>query len=61
MGGAKNPIDIGIYGHICLLRDIAQAVRDDRPPMLPPEEAALAVRVICAVYQSSQTGLPVRF
>ena len=52
---------VGIYGHICLLRDIAQAVRDDRPPMLPPEEAALAVRVICAVYQSSQTGLPVRF
>ncbi len=61
VGGAKNPIDIGIYGHICLLRDIAQAVRDDRAPMLPPEEAALAVKVICAVYESTKTGLPVKF
>ncbi len=61
VGGAKNPIDIGIYGHICLLRDIAQAVRDGREPMLPPEEAALAVQVICAIYQSSRTGRPVQF
>lgn len=61
VGGAKNPIDIGIYGHICLLRDIAQAVRDDRAPMLPPEEAALAVKVICSVYESTRTGLPVKF
>lgn len=56
VGGAKNPIDIGIYGHICLLRDIAEAVRDDRAPMLPPEEAALAVKVICAIYESSRLG-----
>ena len=59
VGGAKNPIDIGIYGHICLLRDIAQAVRDDRAPMLPPEEAALAVKVICGIYESSRQGKPV--
>ena len=56
VGGAKNPIDIGIYGHICLLRDIAQAVREDRAPMLPPQEAALAVKVICGIYESSRTG-----
>lgn len=59
VGGAKNPIDIGIYGHICLLRDIAQAVRDDRAPMLPPEEAAMAVKVICGIYESSKAGKPV--
>lgn len=59
VGGAQNPIDIGIYGHICLLRDIAQAVRDDRAPMLPPEEAALAVKVICGIYESSRQGKPV--
>jgi len=59
VGGAKNPIDIGIYGHICLLRDIAEAVRDDRAPMLPPEEAALAVQVICGIYESSRQGKPV--
>ena len=59
VGGAKNPIDIGIYGHICLLRDIAQAVRDDRAPMIPPEEAMLAVQVICGIYESSRQGKPV--
>ena len=59
VGGASNPIDIGNYGHICLLRDIAQAVREDRTPMLPPEEAALAVKVICSIYTSSRTGKPV--
>ncbi len=59
VGGASNPIDIGNYGHICLLRDIAQAVREDRAPMLPPEEAALAVKVICSIYTSSRTGKPV--
>ena len=56
VGGAKNPIDIGIYGHICLLRDIAEAVREDRAPMLPPQEAALAVKVICGIYESSRLG-----
>lgn len=59
VGGAKNPIDIGIYGHICLLRDMAQAVRENREPMLPPEEAALAVKVICGIYESSRQGKPV--
>ena len=61
VGGAKSAIDIGIYGHICLLRDIALAVREDRKPLIPPEDAALAVKVICSVYESTHTGLPVKF
>jgi len=60
VGGAKNPVNIGIYGHVCLLRDINEAVRDNRPPMLPPEDASLAVRVICSIYESTRTGLPVK-
>ena len=59
VGGAGDPTKIGDYGHICLLRDIAEAVRDDRAPAIPPQEAALAVRVICAIYESSRTGRPV--
>ena len=61
VGGAKNPVDIGIYGHIGLLRDIAEAVRDDRQPMIPPTEADLAVKVICATYESAKTEMPIKF
>lgn len=61
VGGAKSNIDISIDGHVALLRDLAQAVRDDREPILPPEDAVLAVKVICAVYKSTRTGLPVHF
>lgn len=61
VGGAQDPRNIGIYGHVCLLRDIAQAVVEGRAPMLPPQDAKLAVQVICAVYESSRTGAPVRW
>ena len=33
VGGAGDPTKIGNYGHICLLRDIAQAVRDGLIPV----------------------------
>lgn len=61
VGGAKSAVDIGIYGHICLLRDIAEAVREDRSPMIPPQDAELAVKVICAAYESSEKGTQVAF
>lgn len=54
VGGARDPRQIGIYGHICLLEDIANAVREDRQPMIPPEDAMTAVDVICAIYASSK-------
>lgn len=61
VGGAKNPINIGIYGHIHLLRDIAEAVREDRAPMIPPQDAGQAIRVIHSIYESTRSGLPVSF
>lgn len=61
MGGAKSNIDITIDGHVALLRDLMEAVRDDREPMLPPEAAVLAVKVICGIYESTKTGMPVKF
>lgn len=61
MGGAKSNIDITIDGHVELLRDLAESVRDDREPVLPPEDAVLAVKVICAIYESTRTGKPVHF
>lgn len=61
VGGASNPAQLGNYGHICLLRDIADAVANDHSPAIPPSDAALAVQVICAIYESTRTGLPVMF
>ena len=61
MGGAKSNIDITIDGHVELLRDLAEAVRSGREPVLPPEDAVLAVKVICAIYESTRTGKAVHF
>lgn len=56
VGGARSNVDISIYGHIKLLQDIAQAVREDRPAMIPPQQATDAVRVICGIYESTRSG-----
>lgn len=56
VGGASDPAALGAYGHIRLLRDIAIAVREDRSPLIPPEDAAFAIKVICGIYHSSQTN-----
>lgn len=61
IGGAKSNVDITIDGHITLIKDLADAIKEDREPMLPPDDAVLAVRVICAIYESTKTGLPVLF
>lgn len=61
VGGAGDPTKIGNYGHISLLRDIAEAVRNDRAPIIPPEEATTAVSVICSIYESTQKGTPIVF
>ena len=61
VGGAKSNVDITIDGHVALLRDLAEAVHENREPVLPPEDAVLAVKVICSIYESSRTGKVIRF
>ena len=61
VGGSQNPIQIGNKGHVMLLRDIAQAVRDDRAPLIPVTDSVLAVKTICAIYEATKTGLPIKF
>lgn len=61
IGGAKSNVDITIDGHVILLRDMNEAVRDGHEPMLPPEDAKTAVKVICAIYESTRSGGVVRF
>lgn len=61
VGGSKSNVDITIDGHVMLLQDMMEAVRENRAPMIPPEDAQTAVRVICKIYESTRTGKPVRF
>ncbi|RRD92674.1 gfo/Idh/MocA family oxidoreductase [Clostridiales bacterium COT073_COT-073] len=61
IGGSKSNIDITIDGHIILLRDLKEAIIQNRAPMIPPQDAQLAVKVICSIYQSSKTGKVIQF
>ena len=61
VGGAQDPTKIGNYGHIALLKDINEAVKEQRSPMIPLKDADLAVRVICSIYESSRTGKQIQF
>lgn len=61
VGGSKDPTKIGNNGHVLLLKDMAEAVRDNREPIIPPEDAATAVSVICGIYDSTKTGKEIFF
>ena len=55
-GGTADPKAISVEGHRRLVEDLALAIRDNRPPMIPGEEARRAVKLILACYQSARTG-----
>ncbi len=60
----KAPISLKpYYGnmHAYLLQDLADAVREDREPLIPPREAIRAVRAICGIDRSARLGVPVEF
>ena len=59
--GGKNCGWVGVSeGHALLVQDMAEAVLQDREPMIPAEDARRAVDVILAIYESSRTGKEVR-
>jgi len=41
-------------------QEMARAVREGKPPLVTGEEHKKAVEIICAIYQSAQTGKPVK-
>ena len=60
----SSPISLKpYYGnmHAYLLQDLADAVREDREPMIPPREAITAVRTICGIARSASLGGPVNY
>ena len=42
------------YGHIEIIKDMADAVLNDHAPMITGEEAKKSVEIILAIYESSR-------
>ncbi|MBS4200556.1 Gfo/Idh/MocA family oxidoreductase [Bacillus sp. FJAT-49732] len=59
-GGSSDPKAISDEGHYAFVDDIIQAVREDREPLVPGEDARKAVDLILAIYESSRTGKEVK-
>lgn len=55
-GGSADNKAISATGHQLLVQDLVEAIRLDREPMIPGEEARKAVDLILAIYESSRTG-----
>jgi predicted dehydrogenase len=47
-------------GHQVLVSDLARALLEGRPPMIPGQEARRAVQLVMAIYESAKTGRTVR-
>ena len=47
--------------HTTQVRDFVQALRDGTDPAITGQDATKALRILLAVYESSRSGLPVRF
>ena len=58
-GGVSDPTAIGAGGHMMLIQDLVNAIKEDREPMIPGREARRAVQLILAIYESERTGCPV--
>jgi predicted dehydrogenase len=59
-GGAADPMDIDYSNHTRNIRDFLEARANGEPFMLDGTEARKAVAIIEAVYESAETGAPVR-
>ncbi|WP_345149667.1 Gfo/Idh/MocA family protein [Arthrobacter ginkgonis] len=47
--------------HTAQVRDFVQALRDGTDPAVTGRDATKALRILLAIYESSRSGLPVRF
>lgn len=52
-GSGGDPRGISPTGHISIIRDFTQAVRDDRPPMIPGREGRRSLAAILKIYEAA--------
>jgi len=55
-----DPTDIGMEGHIRQVKDMVEAIKENREPIVSGEEGRKSLQIILAIYQSAKTGKPVR-
>lgn len=55
-GTASDPLALAASGHTEHIRDLCQAIIEDREPAIPGREARRAVELIKAIYKSSREG-----
>jgi UDP-N-acetyl-2-amino-2-deoxyglucuronate dehydrogenase len=55
-GGTSDPKAMSWDGHKQLIQDLADAIREGRPPLIPGLEARRAVQLVLAIYEAARTG-----
>jgi UDP-N-acetyl-2-amino-2-deoxyglucuronate dehydrogenase len=55
-GGASDPAAIGHHGHTAQFKDVLEAIRKGKRPLVDGPEGRKAVEIILAVYKAAETG-----
>lgn len=58
---SSNPSAFGIEGHILQIKDMLEAIKYDRKPLVDMYEGRKPIEIIMNIYESSRTGKPVGF
>ncbi len=58
--GASDPKAINFEGHRKQIEDLANSIREGRPPAIRGEDARNAVQLILAIYEAAESGSIVR-
>ncbi len=59
-GGASDPSAIGHHGHTEQFRDLLDAVRENRQPVVDGIEGRRSVEIILGIYKAAETGKAVK-
>ncbi len=59
-GGTSDAKSMSGEGHRQLVHDLARALREGRPPMIPGAEARRSVALVLAIYEAARSGRSAR-
>jgi UDP-N-acetyl-2-amino-2-deoxyglucuronate dehydrogenase len=55
-GGASDPAAIGHHGHMLQFRDVVDAIKKGRKPLIDGPEGRRSVEIILAIYKAAELG-----
>lgn len=56
IGGAADPMAIDTSGHKNQIKEVIEAIKGNNTTPVSAEEGSKSVRIVCAIYESAQTG-----